>query len=104
MTVIVLHELFRNLYFYDPYIKSTRKNHFENLLFCVDNLIKFSQSSSKIGSYKNNLFDTKFDTQILFGKLWKERKNEKMIDSLKILRELLVRSKINEKFLKTKRY
>ena len=33
--VIIMHELFRNLYFFDPYIKPDEKNHFKRLKFTV---------------------------------------------------------------------
>ena len=31
--VIVMHELFRNLYYFDPYIKTDEKDHYKRLKF-----------------------------------------------------------------------
>ena len=77
--ILAMHELFRNLYPHDPYIKKNINNHVDNLLNVVNNLILFIQHTSKFGSYLNQLNIKKYNTQTLFGKLWKERLREKKI-------------------------
>ncbi len=101
--VIVMHELFRNLYFFDPYIKSEKANHFKRLRFTVNNLNNFLSTIVNLGSYKKNFVKEKYDTQVLFGKLWEERKKEKKLNSSKVLIELLRRSKININLIKGKK-
>lgn len=101
--VIAMHELFRNLYYYDPYIQSKVTNHFERLTNTVNNLNNFLNTVSKLGFYKKNFLNQNYDTQSLFGKLWEERKIEKKLNSSKVLLELLKRSKIDIKILKGKK-
>ena len=101
--VIVMHELFRNLYYFDPYIKSDEKDHYKRLKFTVNNLNNFLNTISSIGSYKKKINNEKYDTQILFGKLWEERKKEKKLNSSKVLIELLKRAKISLNLIKGKK-
>ena len=101
--VIAMHELFRNLYYFDPYIKSNEKNHLKRLESTVNNLNNFLKSVSNLGSYKKNFIYQKYDTQILFGKLWEERKKEKKLNSRDVLSELLKRSNININLIKGKK-
>lgn len=101
--VITMHELFRNLYYFDPYIKNENKNHFKSLKISVHNLNHFLSSVSRIGSYRQKIFKQRYDTQILFGKLWEERKKEKKLNSSDVLIELLKRSKININLIKNKK-
>ena len=101
--VIIMHELFRNLYYFDPYINSGEKNHFKRLKFTVDNLNNFANIISNIGSYKKKVVNENYDTQILFGKLWEERKKEKKLNSNKVLLELLNRAKTNINLIKGKK-
>ena len=101
--VIIMHELFRNLYFFDPYIKSKEKNHYKKLRSTVDNLEKFLNVINKLGSYKKNVMEQHYDTQILFGKLWEERKKEKKLNSDEVLIELFKRAKINLNVIKGKK-
>lgn len=103
IVVIAMHELFRCLYYYDPYIKNKKKNHFKNLVNTVHNLAIFVDSAKNLGSYKNILLNKKYDTQILFGKLWKERSREKAIDSFGVLNELIRRAKLNKNLFKNKK-
>lgn len=100
--ILAMHELFRNLYPHDPYIKKNINNHVDNLLHVVNNLILFIQHTSKFGSYLNQLNIKKYNTQTLFGKLWKERLREKKLDSDKVLEELLKKAKINKNHIKNK--
>jgi len=101
--VIIMHELFRNLYFYDPYIKTSQKNHYNKLRNSVDNLLNLSKLIPEIGSYKKKFLNHKYDTQILFGKLWEERKKENKLDSSKVLVELLRRSNLKIDLIKNKK-
>lgn len=101
--VIIMHELFRNLYFFDPYIKPDEKNHFKRLKFTVNNLNNFLNIINNIGSYRKKFDKEKYNTQILFGKLWEERKKEKKLNSSKVLIELFKRAKINIKLIKNKK-
>ena len=101
--VIIMHELFRNLYFFDPYIKSKEKNHYKKLRSTVDNLEKFLKVINELGSYKKNFMEQHYDTQILFGKLWEERKKEKKLNSDNVLIELFKRAKINLNVIKGKK-
>ena len=108
--IIFMHELFRSLYPYDPYINKKIFNHnLQALNKTLDNLILSIKSISKIGHYKNlNLIEgifsnqDKVNTQKLFGSLWKERKVEKYLDSKKTLLGLLKRNNLNLKFFKGK--
>ena len=102
IVVISMHELFRNLYAYDPYIK-IEKDNFKRISKTIKNLNHFINSACQLNSYKNPIKLTKFDTQDLFGKLWLERLNQKKIDSLPVLKELLKRSGFNLKFFKGKK-
>ncbi len=101
--IIIMHELFRSLYYFDPYIKSKEKDHFKRLKFTVDNLNNFLTVANNMGSYKIKFNKEKYDTQILFGKLWEERKKEKKLNSNKVLIELLKRAKINTNLIKNKK-
>jgi ubiquinone/menaquinone biosynthesis C-methylase UbiE len=102
IVVMAMHELFRNLYPYDPYIKIEKKN-FKRISTTVKNLNNFIIAACKLGAYKNLLIHRKFDTQDLFGKLWMERSNEKKLDSKYVLEELLERNGFNLKFFKNKK-
>ena len=102
IVVMSMHELFRNLYPYDPYIK-TEKDNFKRISTTVKSLKNFINSSCKLGAYKNPWLYKKYDTQDLFGKLWVERFNQKKIDSLSVLIDLLKRSGFNLKFFKNKK-
>lgn len=101
--VIIFHELFRNLYFFDPYIKSKQKDHFKRLNNTVNNLRSLLNNVSKLGSYTNSITNENYNTSILFGKLWQERYIEKRLDSKNVLIELLNRSKLNTDFVKGKK-
>ena len=68
IVVMSMHELFRNLYPHDPYIK-TEKNNFKRISTTVESLEHFVNSACKLGAYKNPSLYTKYDTQDLFGKL-----------------------------------
>ena len=68
IVVISMHELFRNLYPHDPYIK-TEKDNCKRVSTTVENLELFIHSACNLGSYKNPLLNTKYNTQDLFGKL-----------------------------------
>lgn len=102
LVVIAMHELFRSLYPYDPYIKNSKKNYLVNLKFVLTNLNKFLNSSSNLGSYSNRLNLKNYTTQTLFGKLWKERFNSNDLGSKKILSELLSKLNLKKFFLKDK--
>lgn len=102
VVVISMHELFRNLYPHDPYIK-TEKDNYKRIFLTIKNLENFVKSACLIGSYKNPLLNIKFDTQDLFGKLWAERLNEKKLNSSAVLQEMLNRSGFNLKFFKNKK-
>ena len=97
-----MHELFRNLYPHDPYIK-TEKDNYKRIFQTVKNLEYFVKSACLLGSYKNSLLNTKFDTQDLFGKLWAERLNKKKLDSSVVLEEMLNRSGFNLNSFKNKK-
>lgn len=101
--VLIMHELFRNLYYFDPYIKSKEKNHFKRLEFTVQNLNNFVNVIRNIGFYKNTMRASNYDTQILFGKLWKERKKEKKLNSTNVLEELFKRANMNKNLIKGKK-
>tara|TARA_B100000780_G_C21095619_1_gene441840 strand:- start:717 stop:1739 length:1023 start_codon:yes stop_codon:yes gene_type:complete len=102
IVVMAMHELFRNLYPHDPYIK-TEKDNFKRISTTVENLQHFVNSACKLGAYKNPSLYTKYDTQDLFGKLWVERFNQKKLDSSTVLKKLLERSGFNLKFFKNKK-
>lgn len=102
IVVISMHELFRNLYPHDPYIK-TEKDNYKRIFQTVKNLEYFVKSACLLGSYKNSLLNTKFDTQDLFGKLWVERLNKKKLDSSAVLEEMLNRSGFNLNSFKNKK-
>jgi ubiquinone/menaquinone biosynthesis C-methylase UbiE len=101
--VIAMHELFRNLYHYDPYINAKPSYGYNRINEVVENLINFINYSCKISSYKQNFSHTNFDTQDLFGKLWVERFKEKKLNSTAVLAELLKRLKLNKNFIKNKK-
>jgi len=102
IVVLSMHELFRNLYPHDPYIK-TEKNNFKRISTTVENLENFIKSGCALGAYKNPPQSTKYNTQDLFGKLWIERFNKKKLDSLPVLKELLKRSGFDLTFFKNKK-
>lgn len=101
--VIAMHEFFRSLYPYDPYIKNKIKDNFFRIEATVDNLISYIKFASKLGAYKNNLFIDNFNTQDLFGKLWSERFSENKLNSQNVLIGLLKRSGFNLNFFKNKK-
>lgn len=109
--IIIMHELFRSLYPYDPYINNKKifKNNSQNLNNKLNNLINISKSVLKIGYYPNSylnnlkLFQKKnVNTQKLFGALWKERNAQKFLDSRKTLFGIFKRNKIDLKYFKNK--
>ena len=100
--VISMHELFRNLYPHDPYIK-IEKNNYKRIKETVKRLNNFFNLACELGAYKNSAIFSKYDTQDLFGKLWFERLNEKNLDSSMVLKELLIRSNFDLKFFKNKK-
>ena len=102
IVVITMHELFRNLYPSDPYIK-TEINNFKRISTTVKNLENFVKSACKLGAYKNHWLHKKYDTQKLFGKLWSERLNQKKLNSLPVLTSLLKKSGYQLKFFKNKK-
>ena len=94
-----MHELFRNLYPYDPYIK-TEKNNFKRISVTVNNLKNLVKSACKLGAYKNPWLYKRYDTQELFGKLWIERLNQKKLYSSPVLIDLLNNQVKKQKNLK----
>ena len=102
IVVIAMHELFRSLYPHDPYIK-TEKDNFKRIYSTVENIENFVNSACLLGTYKNPFLYTKYDTQDLFGKLWIERFNQKKLNSLPVLKDLLKRSGFNLEFFKNKK-
>jgi ubiquinone/menaquinone biosynthesis C-methylase UbiE len=101
--VIAMHELFRNLYPYDPYIKLKPISGYYRIKEVVKNLINFINCSCKLGAYKQNFSHIKYDTQDLFGKLWGERFKRKKLNSKAVLVELLKRLGLNKNFIKNKK-
>lgn len=102
IVVIVMHELFRNLYPYDPYIKKKKSKYEDNLLYTVKNLNQIIGFSQNLGTYFNKLKINKYNTQSLFGKLWLERYRNKKLNSSSVLKDLLKRSKIQIDNIKNK--
>tara|TARA_B100001029_G_C15045693_1_gene446939 strand:+ start:75 stop:1127 length:1053 start_codon:yes stop_codon:yes gene_type:complete len=109
IVTIVMHELFRSLYPYDPFInKKLSKNHSLKLKKILHDLISFVKSLDVLGYYSNYQRDKfitlkkKVNTQELFGSLWKERKEQKFLDSRKTLFGLLKRNNIDLNYFKKK--
>lgn len=101
--VIAMHELFRNLYNHDPYIKAKPILGYNRIEKTVENLITFVNCSCKLGTYKQNFSHIDYDTQDLFGKLWGERDKEKKLNSKAVLVDLLKRLGLNLNFIKNKK-
>ena len=114
IVVILMHEYFRTLYPYDPFIKARYdKVDVKNISKCLDNNIKILQLFNNTGSYFNkslniNKYLGKFEyqkkskTQELFGKLWKERMRNNLLDSKKILEDSFKKNNFDIKFFKDK--
>ena len=114
IVIILMHEYFRTIYPYDPFIKKRYSNkNEENILLCLKNNNFILNSFSNVGSYfssnkmiNNYLSDFEIDkkqsTQKLFGKLWKERMKNNFLDSRKVLLDSFIKNNFDLNFLKGK--
>lgn len=114
ITVILMHEYFRTIYPYDPFIKKRyAKNNSTNILLCLKNnnsilnLYKntgsYFNSASSISNHLSNFENKKtFKTQELFGQLWQERFKNNLLNSRKVLVDSFRRNNFDIKYLKNK--
>lgn len=103
ITVLILHEYFRNIYPSDPYInKRFKKDQLKNFDFLLSELELLIKIFSKIGSYKSKLKMEKIFIQNLFGSLWEERMNDFSLDQKNFLKNLLNKLNFNISYLRKK--
>ena len=105
ITVLILHEYFRNIYPSDIYIKKKRlkKDPVKNIVSVIEELEQIANSFLKLGSYESNISKNKINTQNLYGKLWRERFLDFSLDQKKFLKKLLYKLNYNPNKLKGKK-
>ena len=103
ITVLVLHEYFRNIYPADAYIKKRysedKLKNIEKTISKLENIVKSFQS---IGNYKQKINKKKVQTQDLFGSLWNERLVDFSLDQKNFLKTLLKKLNFDISILKNK--
>ena len=104
ITVIVMHEYFRNIYPGDTFIKNKyNSDRLKNFQLALFNLEKIVDSFIKIGNYNFNFnFKKKVNTQTLFGKLWNTRFEDFSLDQKNFLNKLLKKLDFDTKKIKNK--
>ena len=81
ITVLIMHEYFRNIYPADLFIKKRySKDKLKNFDFTIQKLEKIIEAFVGIGSYSNKFKKGKVNTQILFGNLWQTRLDDFSLD------------------------
>ena len=106
IVVILMHEYFRSLYPNDPFIEERYDDDiFLNIKKCLENNIIILKSYIKLGSYNfskhildipnNHNEDGIKQMNNLFGSLWEERFNEKVLDSKDVINDLFNFNKLN---------
>ena len=115
IVTVMMHEYFRCLYPDDSFIKERyAEDNLENIILCLDTCINTLEAITNLGSYfldNQSLekylgtfeHESKFKTQKLYGKLWKERKTQKALDSSNILKESFQRNGFDVNYFKGKR-
>ena len=104
LTVLIMHEYFRNIYPADLFIKKRySKDKLKNFDLTIDKLEKLIKVFSDIGSYKNNFKKNKINTQVLFGNLWQTRHDDFSLDQKKFLKNLLRKLNFDPKLLNNKK-
>jgi len=104
LTVLVMHEYFRNIYPADLFIKKRySKDNLKNFDLTIDKLEKMIEAFAGVGFYKKNFKKSKVNTQVLFGNLWQTRHDDFSLDQLKFLKNLLKKLNFDSKLLKNKK-
>ena len=103
ITVLILHEYFRNIYPDDLFIKKRLDTDpLQNINLVIKNLENIANIFLKLGCYERNISKEKVNTQVLYGKLWKERFIDFSLDQTKFLKRLLNKLDFNTNKLKGK--
>ncbi len=102
LVILVLHEYYRCLYSYDPYIKFKISNPSKRIDVLVHKLIDFVSLSLEMGSYNiklnksfffdnkdKNLEEIKKRTGNVYGPLWKRFKKINNLEAIKLLKNRL---------------
>tara|TARA_B100001063_G_C16709692_1_gene527317 strand:+ start:122 stop:1153 length:1032 start_codon:yes stop_codon:yes gene_type:complete len=104
ITVLILHEYFRNIYPEDLYIKKRLKTDpLQNISLVIQELEKIANVFLKLGCYEQDISKEKINTQLLYGKLWKERFLDFSLDQTKFLKKLLNKLDFDIKKIKGKK-
>lgn len=104
ITVLILHEYFRNIYPSDLFIKKRYKeDQLKNFDFLISELELLIKIFAKIGGYNSKFKTEKVLIQNLFGSLWEERMNEFSLDQKKFLKNLFSKLNFNISYLKQKK-
>ena len=104
ITVLILHEYFRNIYPSDLFIKKRYKeDQPKNFDFLISELELLIKIFAKIGGYNSKFKTEKVLIQNLFGSLWEERMNEFSLDQKKFLKNLFSKLNFNISYLKQKK-
>jgi len=105
ITVLLMHEYFRNIYPADLFIKKRyHKDPLRNFNITISKLEKISEAFQSINSYENsNKKLARVNTQKLFGDLWETRYEDFSLDQKKFLTRLLKKINFNITNLKNKK-
>ena len=102
LVILILHEYYRSLYSFDPYIKLPKSKPLKRIRELTKRLSNFANLSLKIGSYNVNLDKSFFfneyeknfkeikkKTGNVYGPLWKRFKKINNLEAIKLLRNRL---------------
>lgn len=104
ITVLIMHEYFRNIYPADLFIKKRySKDKLKNFDLTIQKLEKIIEAFIGIGSYSNKFRKDKVNTQILFGNLWQTRLDNFSLDQKNFLKTLLKKLNFDISQLKNKK-
>ena len=104
ITVLILHEYFRNLYPDDLFIiKRLDTDPLKNINLVIKDLDKIGNILLKLGCYERIFSKESVDTQVLYGRLWKERFIDFSLDQKKFLKSLFNRLDFDTNKLKGKK-
>ena len=104
ITVLIMHEYFRNIYPADLFIKKRySKDKLKNFDLTIQKLEKIIEAFIGIGFYSNKFKKDKVNTQILFGNLWQTRFDNFSLDQKNFLKRLLKKLNFDTFQLKNKK-
>ena len=98
IVILILHELYRNLYNEDKYIPFKVKNPVQRFDKLIVDLINFANSSNKIGFYKTLKFENitkneiKSRTGKVYGPLWKDFQKKDNLEAIGLLKKRISRN------------